>query len=54
MTCPVEMGKVDTCGKDICARNPFVKCNMVDFIGDDGWLTDIASFFSMAGYISSP
>jgi hypothetical protein len=34
MSCPIEMGKVATCGEDICAYPPFVQCNLADFVGD--------------------
>jgi hypothetical protein len=43
---PIEMGKVATCGEDICAYPPFVQYNLADFVGDEGRF-DLVGFLNL-------
>jgi hypothetical protein len=43
---PIEMGKVATRGEDIRSVPPFVRCNLADFIGDDGRF-DLVGFLKL-------
>jgi hypothetical protein len=52
MSRPMEMGKVGTCGDDICSFPPFVQCNLADFIGDKGRF-DLVGFRGNASQLYS-
>jgi hAT family C-terminal dimerisation region len=46
MRAPIVMGKVGVRGEDIRASQPFVTCNLADFINDDGRF-NLAAFFHL-------